>query len=368
MKKKTVVGLVVIGALSAVGFGIAKAAGGGGKEPPYKLVEVKRGTVVDKALATGQIVPLQEISVKSQISGIVKETFADVGDVVHTGQPLFSISPDSTPLQLTEGERNIELAQVAFARAKADFERQDALHTSGLISQGDLDAARQAYDHSRIQLDLERERMQLLESGKIQRPSGGIDSIIRAPATGTVLERLVNQGDPVVPLTSFQAGTPLMTLADMGSLLFKGTVDEIDVGKLHEGMPVRIQIGALPSAHVDGQLTKIAPKAKEQEGSTLFDVEIAITRATDVRLRAGYSANADIVIQEKKEVLTIPERLVTFENEKAFVEVPAADPKAAPQKREIKVGLSDGLTVEVVSGLEAGEKIVERPPKEIKAG
>jgi HlyD family secretion protein len=368
MKKKIVVGLVVVGALSAVGFGIAKATSGSGKEPPFKLVEVKKGTVIDKALATGQIVPLQEISVKSQISGIVARTFVEVGDPVRVGQPLFAISPDATPLQLTEGQRNLELAQVAFAKAKADFERQQSLHGSGLLSQGDLDASRQAFDHARIQLDLERERLQLLKEGRIQRARGGVDSIIRAPAPGTVLERLVNQGDPVVPLTSFQAGTPLMTIADMGSLLFKGTVDEIDVGKLREGMSVRIQIGALPSAHVDGRLTKIAPKAKEQEGSTLFDVEIAITSANDTRLRAGYSANADIVIEEKKDVLTIPERLVTFENGKSFVEVPRADPKAEPEKREVKVGLSDGLNVEVVAGLKAGEKIVERPPKEIKAG
>jgi len=371
MKKKIVVGLVVVGGLTAVGFGIAKVKGGNGKEPPYKLVEVKRGTVVDKALATGQIVPLQEISVKSQISGIVKEAYVEVGDAVTLGQPLFAISPDSTPLQLTEGQRNLELAQVAFAKAKADFERQQSLHGSGLISQGDLDNARQAHDHARIQLDLERERLQLLKEGKIRRAAGsggGVDSIIRAPAPGTVLERLVNRGDPVVPLTSFQAGTPLMTLADMGSLLFKGTVDEIDVGKLREGMPVRIQIGALPSAHVDGRLTKIAPKAKTQEGSTLFDVEIVITGASGTTLRAGYSANADIVIQEKKEVLVIPERLVTFEKEKAFVEIPAADPKGEPTKREIKVGLSDGLSVEVLSGLKAGEQVVERPPKEIEAG
>jgi HlyD family secretion protein len=306
--------------------------------------------------------------VKSQISGIVKQTFAEVGDTVAVGQPLFSISPDATPLQLTEAGRNVELANVGFAKAKAYFERQQSLFKSGLVAQGDLDAARQSYDHARIQLDLERERQLLLKEGKIRRAVGGVDSIIRAPAPGTVLERLVNQGDPVVPLTTFQAGTPLMTIADMGSLLFKGTVDEIDVGKLREGMPVRIQIGALPAAKVEGRLLKIAPKAKTQEGSTLFDVEIQITSSGDTRLRAGYSANADIVIQEKKDVLTIPERLVTFDKEKAFVEVPPKDPKGEPSKREIKVGLSDGLKLEVLSGLVAGDKVVERPPKEIKAG
>jgi HlyD family secretion protein len=366
--KKILVALVIIGALSAVGFGIAKANGGNAKQARFELVEVTSGAVVDKALATGQIVPLQEIQVKSQISGIVQRTFAEVGDQVKAGDPLFAITPDATPLQLTEAGRNVELAQVAHARAKADYERLAALHGNGLISEEQLDAARQSHDQTRIQLELEQERLLLLREGKVQRAKGGVDSIIRAPTGGTVLERLVNPGDPVVPLTSFQEGTPLATLADMGSLLFKGTVDEIDVGKLHVGMPVRLQIGALPNATVEGRLTRIAPKAKEVEGSTLFDVEIAITRADGATLRAGYSANADIVIQEKKDVLVIPERLVTFEGEKAFVELPPAEPKGEPSKQEIRIGLSDGLQVEVVSGLKKGDKVVERPPKEIEAG
>jgi HlyD family secretion protein len=155
-----------------------------------------------------------------------------------------------------------------------------------------------------------------------------------------VLKRHVNPGDPVVPLTSYQAGTPLMTMADMGTLMFKGTVDEIDVGKLKEGLPVRIKIGALPDATVTGRLTRIAPKATEKEGTTLFDVEAAIENPGGVTLRAGYSANADVVIQEKSNVLLLPERLVTFEKEKAFVEVPGSTPEAQPAKKEIKTGLS----------------------------
>jgi len=181
-----------------------------------------------------------------------------------------------------------------------------------------------------------------------------------------VLKRHVNPGDPVVPLTSYQAGTPLMTVADMGTLMFKGTVDEIDVGKLAEGLPVRIKIGALPAAKITGRLTRIAPKATEKEGTTLFDVEAAIDPSPDVVLRAGYSANADIVIQEKKDVLVLPERLVTFEKENAFVELAAPQPKAEPVKTAIKVGLSDGINLEVVEGLAEGDQVVQRPPKVIK--
>jgi HlyD family secretion protein len=358
--------LIPVVVLGGVGFGAVQASKSGAAKNGFTLVKVERGTITDKALATGQIVPKQEIQVKSQISGIVKECFVDVGDRVEAGQPLFAITPDPTPLELNEVERGVQLAEVAYARASADFERNRALLKDGILSQEVYDASKQAFDQARIQLELARERLALTKEGKISRAKGGMDSVIRAPAAGTVLKRHVNPGDPVVPLTSYQAGTPLMTLADMGTLMFKGTVDEIDVGKLKEGLPVRIKIGALPDAVVTGRLTKIAPKATEKEGTTLFDVEASIDNPGDVTLRAGYSANADVVIQEKAGVLLLPERLVTFEKDKAFVEVPGAGPEAQPAKREIKTGLSDGLKLEVVAGLAEGDEVVQRPPKEIK--
>jgi HlyD family secretion protein len=361
---KVVIPVVVLG---GVGFGAVQASKGtSASKNGFTLVKVERGTITDKALATGQIVPEQEIQVKSQISGIVQQCFAEVGDRVEVGQPLFAITPDPTPLELNEVERGVQLAEVAFAKASADFERNSTLWKEGILSKEAFDASKQAYDQARIQLDLARERLALTKEGKISRAKGGVDSVIRAPAAGTVLRRHVNPGDPVVPLTSYQAGTPLMTIADMGTLMFKGTVDEIDVGKLKEGMPVRIKIGALPDARVTGRLTRIAPKATEKEGTTLFDVEAVIEKSEGITLRAGYSANADVIIQEKANVLLLPERLVTFDKEKALVEIPGPAPGSQPSKKEIKTGLSDGLKLEVVAGLAEGDQVVQRPPKEIK--
>ena len=363
---KIAIGLLI---LAAAGFGIARATRDGkDTEAAFKLVDVTRGTIVDKALATGQIVPLQEIQVKSQISGIVKQCFVEVGERVAEGDPLFAIIPDPTPLELNEVERKVQLAEVTFEKARLDLDRNKSLLGEGIVSKEAFDASQQLYDEARIGLELARERLALTRDGKIKRAQGqsAVDSVIRAPASGTVLQRHVNPGDPVVPLTSYQAGTPLATMADMGTLLFKGTVDEIDVGKLREGMPVRIKIGALPDAAVTGRLTRIAPKATEKEGTTLFDVEASIDAAGGTVLRAGYSANADVVIQEKADVLLVPERLVTFEKEKVFVELPPKDPKGEPEKKEITLGLSDGMNAEVVAGLAEGDKIVQRPPKEIK--
>ena len=358
---------LVVAVVGSAGYGLVAATRDGkDSKNGLTLVKVERGTITDKALATGQIVPEQEIQVKSQISGIVKECFVDVGDRVNVGQPLFAIIPDPTPLELNEVERGVQLAEVAYAKAAADFERSSALSKDGILSKEVFDANQQAFDQARIQLELARERLALTKEGKILRAKGGVDSVIRAPASGTVLKRHVNPGDPVVPLTSYQAGTPLMTMADMGTLMFRGTVDEIDVGKLRDGMPARIKIGALPDAKITGRLTRIAPKATEKEGTTLFDVEAAIDKADGITLRAGYSANADVIIQEKANVLMLPERLVTFAKEKAEVEVPGLKPDAPPVKREIKTGLSDGIKLEVVAGLAEGDQVVQRPPKEIK--
>lgn len=360
---RLVASVVVLG---AVVFGIVAASRDGKDKNGFQLVAVERGTIVDKALAVGQIVPEQEIQIKSQISGIVKECFAAVGDRVQAGQPLFTIVPDPTPMELTDAERAVQLAEVGFAKAKADIERVRPLFDQGIVARGDLDVAQQAYDQTRISFEAARERLELTREGKIKRAKGGVDSILRAPASGTLLQRNVNPGDPVVPLTSYQAGTALAALADMSKLVFKGTVDEIDVGKLREGLPVRIQIGALPDAKVEGRLRRIAPKAKDKDSATVFDVEVDITNTKGVTLRAGYSSNANIIIKEKKDVLLVPERVVTIEGEKASVELPPAKPGLQPEKRPIKVGLSDGLRLEIVEGLKEGDKVVQRPPKEIK--
>ena len=172
----------------------------------------------------------------------------------------------------------------------------------------------------------------------------------------------------MVPLTSYQAGTELATLADMTDLIFKGTVDEIDVGKLHVALPVRLKIGALPDQPITGKLTRIAPQAIERDNAKLFEVEIELDSVEGVLLRAGYSANADVVIREKKNILLIPERLVIFEDEgaKTFVELPGDVPEAEPRKVAVKIGLSDGLNIEVISGVKEGDKVVQRPPREIE--
>ncbi len=362
VKKVFLILFVVVIVASVFFFAIDGSAK---KENNYKTIPVEKGAIVDKALAVGRIEPIKEISIKSKISGIVRKAYVEIGDEVKVGDPLFDIAPDPTPVEFAEAKRQVELYQVAFNNTKREFDRSKTLNDKQLISHQEYDNSRADYEEAELRLKLAQEKLALIESGRTEIADRKIDNIIKSPIGGTVLSLLAEEGDPIVPLTSYQAGTDLMTLAQMDDLVFKGNVDEIDVGKLHEGMTAEIEIGALPNDTVTGILSKISPKAHKEEGSTLFEVEISIAQVGKRFLRAGYSANADIVITKKEDILLIPERLIKMEDSASTVEV--QDTTGVITSREIKTGLSNGINIEVVEGLDEGELVVERPPKEITA-
>jgi len=360
---KTLIWLVILAGASAGVYAYSRNSKKNANGP--KEVEVTTGSIVEKAVAVGQIQPRQKFQVKSKISGIVRRTLVQIGDTVKAGDALFEIAPDPTPLEVTEVDRQVESAEAYFRRAEADYKRSMELTRSGVVPRSDVDAKKESYEVARVALMKAQQNRDLTRKGRIT--ASGTEAIIRAPAAGTVLTRAVNPGDPIVPLTSYQPGTEMATIADMSDLIFKGTVDEIDVGKLSVGMQTRIKVGALPTDVVTGHVSRIAPQAQQKEGATLFDVEVELDPTSKITLRAGYSANADVIIREKKDVLVVPERLVTFEDggKKTTVELPGATPKDKPKKVEIKTGISDGLNIEIVSGLKKGDRVVERPPKEI---
>ena len=361
-KKIIIIGSIVILIGAVLFFAIDGSAK---KEEAFKTVTVEKGSIIDKALAVGKIEPKQEISVKSKISGIVKKIYVDIGDRVSIGDPLFDIGPDPTPIELTEYQRDVEIKKVAYDNDKRELDRLKSLVDKKLISTQEYDNQEAQCEGSRLRLQLAKEKLSLIESGKSGTAGSKVDNIIKSPISGTVLSKLVEEGDPVVPLTTFQAGTELMTLAKMDDLIFKGNVDEIDVGKLSEEMPAEIEIGALSSKDkISGMVTKISPKAHKEEGSTLFEVEIRIDDLGESFLRAGYSANADVIITKKEDIILIPERLIRMRDSVQFVEV--QDSTLVITEREVETGLSDGINIEIVTGLDEGEIVVERPPKEIE--
>ncbi len=362
MIKKIVLTACVVILVGAVLF--FALSGSAEKSDEIKTVAVERGEIVDKALAVGRIVPKMEVSVKSKIGGIVKRTFVDIGDYVEAGDPLFDIAPDPTPIEYAEAKRNLEIYQVAYDNASLEFERTKTMKDRKLISNQEFDSKKAVIDEAELRLKLAREKLSLIESGRAEIADREVDNIIKSPISGTVLSRLVEEGDPIVPLTSYQAGTELMTLARMDNLVFKGNVDEIDVGKLYPNMVCEIEIGAIPDKKLNGVLRKISPKAHREEGSTLFEVEAVINGSDAEFLRAGYSANAEVIIVRKENIILVAERLVTIRDSISYVEV--QDSTLTITEREIHTGLSDGINIEVTDGLVEGELVVERPPKEIE--
>jgi HlyD family secretion protein len=359
--KKRLIWLIII--LVVVVAAVALSSGSDDEKNGRETVKVTRENIVEKALAVGSIEPVTEIDVKSKVSGVVGRLYADVGDFVRAGDPLVEVKPDPTPLELAQAKRNVEMASIEMATLSKELERSKQLQSSGLISDQEYEVLIRRYDESKLRHQISKERLELIEKGKVKIADTNIETVVKSPLTGFILEKNVNLGDPVVPLTTYQPGTAIMRMADMNDLIFKGTVDEIDVGKIKEGMGCELQVGALPTADIIGNVILISLKAKKEDNTTVFPVEIKIDQIGDAVLRAGFSANANIIIAKRDSVLSIPERVVTFRNDSAFVEIPAG-----PEKTEevyIKTGLSDAIQIEVLEGLEEGQEVLEKEVQEI---
>ncbi|RPI03552.1 MAG: efflux RND transporter periplasmic adaptor subunit [Calditrichaeota bacterium] len=367
MKRKSKKKLIGIGALivvlAVVGIGFVTAKSKKPDEKDRKTVKVERKTIVEKALAVGSIEPLNEIAVKAKVSGVVGRLFVEAGDYVEKGTIVVEINPDPTPLELAQSKRNLEISEIETLTLKKELDRNQTMKDKGLISDQEFEILERRYDEAVIRHKISKEQLDLIETGKVRIAETDIETVVKAPISGFILEKQINIGDPVVPLTSYQPGTQLLRMADMKDLLFKGTVDEIDVGKIKEGLPAELQIGALPNKNIKGIVKLISLKAQKEDNQTVFPIEIQITATDGAVLRAGYSANANIIIAQRDSVLSIPERVVTFSNDSCYVFIPKGETEK--EKRIIKTGLSDAITIEVIEGLDEGQEVLEKEVRQI---
>jgi len=354
---------IVVGIVAVVVIVFAFSNGSSEQGDQRVTIKVERKTIIDKALAVGSIEPVNEIDVKSKVSGVVGKLFADVGDFVQAGDPLVEVKPDPTPLELAQAKRDVEMASLELGTIEKEIERDKKLKEQGFLSDQEFEVLTRQYDQAELRQQMAQEKLDLIEKGKVRIANTDIETVIKAPLTGYILEKNVNLGDPVVPLTSYQPGTAIMRMADMKDLLFKGSVDEIDVGKIKEQLVCELQIGALPGKTVKGIVTLISLKAKKEDNTTVFPIEIKITDSGGSVLRAGYSANANIIIAKRDSVLSIPERVIIFREDTAFVQIPKGENDF--EERQIKTGLSDAILIEILEGLEEGEDILEKEVKEI---
>jgi HlyD family secretion protein len=325
----------------------------------YQTESPKTMTIIKKAVATGSVVPRHEVAIKPRVSGIVEEVAVEAGEVVKAGALIARIRLVPDMVDHLNARSRLARAEITAASAERDYERNRALESGGLVSQAALQEFETARETARTELAAARENLDLIAKGISQSGGTGSNTLVRSTISGMVLEVPVEAGNSVIETNTFNEGTTLATIADMDDMIFEGRVDESEVGKLRPGMTLLLTIGAIEGREIEAVLEHIAPKGVAEEGAIQFPIRAALKPRSDILIRANYSANADIVLDRRDNVLAINEGLLQFDGDKTFVEVEVAPQKF--ERRAIETGLSDGIQIEVVSGLAAGDKIKGQP-------
>lgn len=360
MFKKIIISTFVvafIGSMGYVGFYLYKKA----EEPAivYSTIKPVRTDIVKKTVATGSVKPRKEIDMKSQVSGVVSELYVEPGQQVKEGDRIAKIRIIPNMVSLNNAEAQLKRAEINFNNAKREYKRQKSLFEKELISEFDYNQQKLNYELEQQNVEAAKINLQLVKEGAAKE-SGNAANIVLATSGGMVLDVPVKEGNFVIESNTFNDGTTIATIADMSDLIFEGFVDESEVGKITEGMPLSLKVGAIDDQRFAARLEYISPKGEEKDGAIQFEIraEIDSTQLQDTFLRAGYSANADIILDQRKNVITIQERDLLFAEGKTFIEVETANNTF--EKRQIEVGLSDGMNIEVVNGLSETEEIKEQ--------
>ncbi|RIV73830.1 efflux RND transporter periplasmic adaptor subunit [Flagellimonas aequoris] len=352
--KYGLIGVAVIGILAAMVYFLKQ------NSTPvelYKTETAVRKDIVNKVIVTGKVIPEDEINIKPQISGIIDKIILEEGVKVKAGDLIAVIKVVPNEQSLNQAAGRVRNAELALSNAKIEYDRNKVLFDKGVISSQDFNNLKLTFDQATQELKNAQADYQIIQKGSAG-GSASANTNIRATVSGTILEIPVKEGDQVIQSNNFNDGTTIATIADMGKMIFEGEVDEAEVGKLHVGMPLQISLGALEEQKFEANLKFIAPKGVEEEGAVQFKIEgdLALTDTTSY-VRAGYSANASIVLEERKDVLAIKEALLQFdkETEKPYVEVEVGENKF--ERKDLELGVSDGIDVEVVSGIDENSKI-----------
>ncbi len=328
------------------------------KEDRYQIIEPKIDSVERTSVLTGKIEPRDEIEIKPQISGIITEISVDPGDIVNAGDIIARIKviPDASQLSSAEGRVNTALINLEDAKLK--HERNTKLYEKRVISREEFESTQAAYETAKAELASAQDAVDIVRRGVSRYNADESNTMVRATITGLVLDVPVKVGTSVIQANTFNDGTTVATIADMTNLIFKGNVDETEVGQLAVGMPMTITIGALPDVSPTAVLEYIAPKGTDNNGANKFEIKAAITVDKDVKLRAGYSANAAVILSKASNVLTVPEGAVEFSGDSAFVYVLTDTvPQQKFERRAITTGVGNGINIQVKSGIDKNVKL-----------
>lgn len=329
------------------------------KKVVYEIITADMGDVENTSVATGKVSPRDEILIKPQISGIVSEVLKEAGDFVNVGDIIATVKVIPDVSQLNSAESQVNVAQINLVQIKSVYERQKQLFAKGVIAREEMDKSEADYKKALDEVEKSKDNLDIIKTGISKKTAQYSNTQIRSTITGMILDVPIKAGNSVIQANTFNDGTTIATIANMNDMIFIGKIDETEVGRVHTGMPIKLSVGAIENKKFDATLEYIAPKGVEENGAILFEIKAAARIPDTIVVRAGYSANAEIVLAKKDKVLTIPESTVTFSNDSAFVYVlkDTTDHKQVFDKKHILVGLSDGIKVEVKSGLKKGDKI-----------
>lgn len=318
----------------------------------YNEFTPKMGDVSKTTLITGKIEPRNEVNVKPQISGIITDIYKEAGDYIHAGEVIAKVKVIPDMGQLSSAESRVRLAEINAQQAKTDFDRDKALFDKHLVTAEAFDKTRQALKQAQEEVNAANDALEVVRDGVSKSNASASSTLIRSTISGVILDIPVKVGNTVILSNTFNDGTTIATLANMKDLIFRGNIDETEVGQLNIGVPMKITIGALQDVKLNASLEYISPKAVENNGANQFEIKAAIDVKGAKNLRSGYSANAEIVLESVKNVLTIPESAIEFSGDSTFVYIAKGQGEQKTYERHpVTIGISDGVNIEIKKGL-----------------
>ena len=325
-----------------------------------KVTDLKKTTVV-----TGKIEPRNEVNVKPQISGIITQLMKQAGDFVQQGEVIAKVKVIPDMGQLSNAEARLRLANVNVKQSAVNYSREKVLYDKGLVSADEYDKIHQSYKQAQEEVSASEDNLEVVRDGVSKSNASASSTLIRSTITGVILNIPVKVGNSVILANTFNDGTTIASVANMNDLIFRGNIDETEVGQLVTGMPMKITIGALQNMRFEASLEYISPKAVESNGANQFEIKAAVRVMKSNQIRSGYSANAEIVLAQASHVLTIPESAIEFSGNDTYVYViKRSGEKKTYQRRKVSTGLSDGINIEIKSGITEKDKV--RGPKVVK--
>lgn len=358
MKKYLKITLLVVVAAIFIGTFIFLYQKSKPKTTVYETVTPEIADLEKTTVATGKVEPRDEVLIKPQISGIISEVYKEAGQTIKQGEVIAKVKVIPELGQLNSAESRVRVAEISTAQAETDHERIKKLYNDKLISREDYEKSEVEIKKAREELQTAKDALEIIKEGITKNSASFSSTLIRSTIDGLILDVPIKVGNSVIMSNTFNDGTTIATVANMNDLIFKGKIDETEVGRIHEGMPVKLTIGALQNLTFDAELEYISPKGVEENGANQFEIKAAVHAPDSVQIRSGYSANAEIVLQRAQKVLAVPEGIIEFSGDSTFVWVMTDSiPEQKFERRQIKTGMSDGIKLEIREGLTGKEKV-----------